>query len=622
MPLVAGRRLKVRAGVAARAGVLDRLAAAARSRRDLTRPLLWLHATSVGEGRQAEAVLRVLRAAHPDWQFAFTFFSPSAAELAGELGVEIADCLPWDRRPDVDTALDLLRPTGLVFAKLDLWPELATRAAARGVAVGLIAATVSPRARRLRWPARRVLAPGYRAVRLAGAITRGDGARLTRLGVLGERIEVTGDPRYDSVLERARAVAPDHPLRRYARGAPTLVAGSTWPGDEAVLLPAYASVRRLWPAARLIVVPHEPTPEHLAQLDQAARRAGLPNPERLTGAPAPHATPFLVVDRVGVLPVFYADAAIGYVGGGFGTRGLHSVIEPAAAALIRGTRLEVLGEGAVTVRLAREAAGARVDAENVRLRAALFSSVTHDLRTPLASLQGHLETLHYKGERLSEAEKRGYMEIALRQSGLLSELVAKLFELAKLDAERPPMLPEPFVLPDLVQDVVQQFELAAANRRVTLAAHLPLEMPLVFGDIGLIERALRNLIENSLRFTPEGGAVRVGVAAEAGHAAVRVSDTGCGIDAADLPRIFDRFYRGEKSRSDSSGNAGLGLAITKRILELHGSAISVASRPGDTTIAFTLPYVSVAVPAGVPAAGSRTGEPVVAAGELPRAAAG
>jgi two-component system, OmpR family, sensor kinase len=231
------------------------------------------------------------------------------------------------------------------------------------------------------------------------------------------------------------------------------------------------------------------------------------------------------------------------------------------------------------------------------MRRELVANVSHDLRTPLASLQGHLETLQYKAERLSDAEKRGYLEIALRQSELLSQLVAKLFELAKLDAERPAMLPEPFVVTDLVQDVVQQFELAAENKRIALSARLPQEMPLVIGDIGLIERALRNLIENSLRFTPEGGDIRVSVIAGQNDASVEVTDTGCGIDAADLPRIFDRFYRGEKSRYDSSGNAGLGLAITKRILELHHSTLSVASKPGLTTIGFTLPYAGADMPA-------------------------
>ncbi|HET9405450.1 MAG TPA: HAMP domain-containing sensor histidine kinase [Burkholderiales bacterium] len=223
-------------------------------------------------------------------------------------------------------------------------------------------------------------------------------------------------------------------------------------------------------------------------------------------------------------------------------------------------------------------------------RRELVANISHDLRTPLASLQGHLETLQFKGDRLSPEEKRSYLETALRQSERLSHLVAKLFELAKLDSERAAVLPEPFVLADLVQDVVQQFELAASGRSIRIAANLPLKMPLVLADIGLIERALRNLIENSLRHTPPEGEIRVNVIPGAEHAIVQVSDTGCGIDPADLPRIFDRFYRGEKSRSDSSGNAGLGLAIVKRILELHHSAVTVASEPGMTTIGFTLAY--------------------------------
>jgi signal transduction histidine kinase len=255
------------------------------------------------------------------------------------------------------------------------------------------------------------------------------------------------------------------------------------------------------------------------------------------------------------------------------------------------------------------------------MRRELVANVSHDLRTPLASLRGHLETLQCKAERLSDAEKRGYLEIALRQSELLSQLVAKLFDLAKLDAEHPAMLSEPFVLPDLVQDVVQQFELSASDKGIALDAELPQDVPLVFGDIGLIERALRNLIENSLRFTPAGGAVRVVVIAGAGNATVQVTDTGSGIDAADLPRIFDRFYRGEKSRSDSSGNAGLGLAITKRILELHDSSISVVSQAGLTIMSFTLGYAGAAR-AALPAlhAGGEAGNPGTTAGRPPLAA--
>jgi 3-deoxy-D-manno-octulosonic-acid transferase len=290
-----------------------------------------MHAPSVGEGLQARAVLQALRTAHPDWQIAFTFFSPSAEPAAREQPADVADYLPWDRARDCEAALDALQPRALVFCKLDLWPELATRAAARGVAVGLIAATVSPWSGRLRWPARAVLRSGYETVGAAGAVSSEDAERLVRLGVAPSRIEVTGDPRYDSAVERVRELAAQAGLGGLVSGAPTLVAGSTWEADEAVLLPAFRAVRAARPDARLVLVPHEPTPEHLARLDQQAGELELPQPVRLSSGPGP--APFLVVDRVGVLAGLYPGALAAYVGGGYGSAGLHSVVEPAACAV-------------------------------------------------------------------------------------------------------------------------------------------------------------------------------------------------------------------------------------------------------------------------------------------------
>jgi 3-deoxy-D-manno-octulosonic-acid transferase len=327
-PFFTRTRPKLRAVLAARSGARDRAEAWARDHRDPARPLLWLHAPSVGEGLQAEAVLGLLRTAHPDWQVVYTHFSPSAEALARRLPADFTDYLPWDRPSDVDAALDAFRPTALVFCKLDLWPELATRAAARGVAVGMIAATVSPVSGRTRWPARALLRAGYRVLTRAGAVSEEDAQRLTALGVPAERIDVIGDPRFDSALARARAISPDDPLVALGRGAQTLVAGSTWAEDEEVLLSAFAAVRAARTDVRLIVVPHEPTPGHLDALDAMAARHGLEAPRRLSGSSEP--APFIVVDRVGGLATLYAAGQIAYVGGGFGTAGLHSVLEPAA----------------------------------------------------------------------------------------------------------------------------------------------------------------------------------------------------------------------------------------------------------------------------------------------------
>jgi signal transduction histidine kinase len=164
-----------------------------------------------------------------------------------------------------------------------------------------------------------------------------------------------------------------------------------------------------------------------------------------------------------------------------------------------------------------------------------------------------------------------------------------LFELAKLEASHTRINPEPFQLAELAHDVLHKFELEAQKKRVRLVGAISPEAPFVRADIGLIERVLQNLLENALRHTPEGGEVRLSVAAGANGVTIEVQDTGTGIPEAEIPLIFDRFYRVDKSRNMSSGGTGLGLAITKRILDLHQSAIAVEGGLGrGSTFRFTL----------------------------------
>jgi signal transduction histidine kinase len=223
------------------------------------------------------------------------------------------------------------------------------------------------------------------------------------------------------------------------------------------------------------------------------------------------------------------------------------------------------------------------------MRRELVANVSHDLRTPLASLQGYIETLLLKEGALTEEEQRHYLETALRHSERLNKLVAELFELAKLDAQIAPMALEEFALGELAQDVVQEFQLAAQKKGVTLHAEIEEDLLFVCADIGLIERVFDNLIENALRHTPVGGAVTVTVARRDKIIEVCISDNGCGISEQDIAYIFDRFYRAEKARQGHGEGAGLGLTIAKRILELHGSSIEVRSvLHSGTTFSFHL----------------------------------
>ena len=346
LPFAARFDKKIKRGLEARRGVVERLVEWARTQRDPARPLVWVHAPSVGEGLQAKPVLEALRAERPEWQLAYTFFSPSALRLARTLPVDVTDYLPFDRLREVEAALDALQPRALVFSKLDVWPELTLAAARRGVQLGLISATVAPASSRLRWPARQWARSAYRALHRVGTISEDDGRRLRLLGVRAEALSVTGDTRYDSVSERAerldRAREPFARLAAAGRGgngggAFTIVAGSTWPADEAVVLPAFADLCGQLAkgevggggGARLVLAPHEPNPDHLAGITQLTQRLKLPRPVRLSQLEHAGPAPIIVVDRVGVLADLYALGDVAFVGGGYHRAGLHSVLEPA-----------------------------------------------------------------------------------------------------------------------------------------------------------------------------------------------------------------------------------------------------------------------------------------------------
>jgi signal transduction histidine kinase len=231
-----------------------------------------------------------------------------------------------------------------------------------------------------------------------------------------------------------------------------------------------------------------------------------------------------------------------------------------------------------------------------KVRRDLIANVSHDLRTPVTTLQGYLETLLLKKASLSEQERDDYLKISINHSKQLSRLITELFELAKLDSCETIISAEPFSLAELIQDVVQKFTLPAREKGITLTYQYQNQPGQVFGDIGMMQRALENLIQNALRHTEQGGTVKITVKTTDDKVIVVVSDNGCGIPKTELSQIFNRFYRLDKSRTTHS--AGLGLAITKRILELHGSEINVESRVNHgTTFSFQIPAYTKQKPA-------------------------
>lgn len=220
-------------------------------------------------------------------------------------------------------------------------------------------------------------------------------------------------------------------------------------------------------------------------------------------------------------------------------------------------------------------------------RRELIAGISHDLRTPLAALHGYLETVLLKGDSLSPAVRRQYLDVALHHSEHLQSLTAALFELSKLEAGAVTPSMEPFSLAELVQDVALRFRLRAQQLGIALTSEVDPHAPKVEGDIALVERIFENLIDNALRHTPEGGTIRLTMQPVPHAMQVEVSDTGRGVSPDELPHVFERFYRG----SGQAPGTGLGLAIVRRIVELHGETVSMESAQGrGSTVRFALPF--------------------------------
>ncbi len=230
----------------------------------------------------------------------------------------------------------------------------------------------------------------------------------------------------------------------------------------------------------------------------------------------------------------------------------------------------------------------RIDVQMVALKSSdkmrreLVANVSHDLRTPLATLQGYIETLLIKEDQYSEAERRQYLEIAIKHCRRLNKLVNELLELAKLESPEMKINMEPFNLKELAWDILQKFTLKAKQRKININTNFETPIPFAMADIALVERMFENLIENAIHYTPENGSIGIQIIHEK-DIVIEISDTGPGIPEHEVPHIFKRFYQSEKGRKGTKTHSGLGLAITKKIIELHQKEISVTANEDKGT---------------------------------------
>jgi len=226
-------------------------------------------------------------------------------------------------------------------------------------------------------------------------------------------------------------------------------------------------------------------------------------------------------------------------------------------------------------------------------RSQLIANISHDLRSPLTSIRGHLETLLLEENNISEAEKREYVEITLRNVAGFQRLVEELLDLARFESGQ--IVPEKlqFSLAELIQDVVLKMRGQSDSNDIVIEYNPDPNLPFYNGDIGLIERALTNIIGNAIEHTPKKGTIDVDLSFYDGMYHISVLDSGAGIPLDNLPHIFERFYRVDKSRNRKTKSTGLGLAIAKEVVELHGGFIEARnSDEGGAIFTTTLPMIS------------------------------
>jgi len=218
-------------------------------------------------------------------------------------------------------------------------------------------------------------------------------------------------------------------------------------------------------------------------------------------------------------------------------------------------------------------------------RKELIANVSHDLRTPLSSIQGYVETLLMPELKLSEEDRTKYLNVTLNSAQKLKRLVDELFELSRLESKDRKLKLHSFNIGELAHDTLLGLQIDAEQAGITLKHDISPSTPSVIADVALIDRVLQNLLSNAVKYCPSGSWIELSAKVEGSHVLVEVADNGVGIPEEDIPELFDRVYRGRNKKSGT----GLGLAIVRGVLDLHNSNYKAYNnKDGGITICFTL----------------------------------
>ncbi len=350
---------KIAEGIEGRKGLRDRWRESAAAL-DPGKKTIWFHVSSVGEFLQARPVMDLLAEKHGDSvQIALTFFSPSGMNYfekhdrsARNPALAFVDYLPLDTISNVRFCLKTLRPEIIVYVKFDLWPNLIIESGKAGVPQILVSGTLSPSSKRLSGPAKRFYGSLYSTLSAIAAISDEDAERFSRYLGRGTEIVTAGDTRFDQVCQRIDTSTVKISEAVLDNGRDLVIAGSSWPKDEAIVIPGFAEIIAERPGTAMIVAPHEPTDTRLAEIDKSLEANGLRSVRLSTLEKWDAETPVVVADGVGYLAELYRAGDIAYVGGSW-TTGVHNVMEPAVLGLpvFFGPKIDNSWEADMLVRL-------------------------------------------------------------------------------------------------------------------------------------------------------------------------------------------------------------------------------------------------------------------------------